>query len=43
MQPKSDLKAAAQEAGLTDEDFRTLFHGQSLCFQREPNEELFVE
>ncbi|BHF72179.1 hypothetical protein SprV_0401524300 [Sparganum proliferum] len=38
--PKRDLTAALDEAGLPASVFRTLFHGQSLCYRREPTGEV---
>ncbi|KAL5109146.1 N-acyl-phosphatidylethanolamine-hydrolyzing phospholipase D [Taenia crassiceps] len=43
MQPKADLKEALDAVGLTEADFRTLYHGQSLCYRRVPTETLIVE
>ncbi|VDL22570.1 unnamed protein product, partial [Hymenolepis diminuta] len=43
MAPKNDLIKAIKEADLTEADFRTIFLGQSFCYQRDKNDLGFVE
>ncbi|VUZ48157.1 unnamed protein product [Hymenolepis diminuta] len=41
--PKYDLEKAVKEAGLTESDFKTIYHGQSYCYHGYKNDTGFIE